>query len=207
MVRALHEAARRGVPRSGRPRNRAVHWMVESLEPRMLLSNVSWTGQGDGTTWTEASNWSDDVVPGPSDNVTITKSGNPTIAITSGTQSVESISSTDLISISGGSLSVAANSTLSGGLTMTGGSLTAGGSGVSLTVTGTTTDSGGSLYAENGASLSLSQLTSYTGNTTTTTLEATGAGACSRWPTWRAWRNPAMPTRRRRNSRPWPAAR
>ncbi len=177
MVRTLRGAGRRGVARSGRPRHRAVHWTVDILEPRTLLSNVSWTGQGDGTTWTDASNWSNDAVPGPSDNVAISKSGNPTIAISSGTQSVNSISSTDPISISGGSLSVAANSTLSGGLTMTGGSLTASGSGVSLTVTGTTTDSGGSLYAENGASLSLNQLASYTGNATTTTLEATGAGS------------------------------
>ena len=166
-----------GFRRSGRPRHRAVHLAVDSLESRTLLSNVSWTGKGDGTSWTDASNWSDDAVPGPSDNVTISKSGNPTIAITSGTQSVNSISSTDPISISGGSLSVAANSTMSGGLTMTGGSLTASGSGVSLTVTGTTTDSGGSLYAESGASLSLTQLTGYTGNATTTTLEATGAGS------------------------------
>ncbi len=162
MVRALHEAARRGVPRTGRPRQRAVHLTLDSLEPRTLLSNVSWSGQGDGTTWTDASNWSDDAVPGPSDNVTISKTGNPTIAIASGTQSVNSISSTDPISISGGSLSVAANSTLSGGLTMTGGSLTAGGSGVSLTVTGTTTVAGAILEAEAGATFSLPQLTTAT---------------------------------------------
>ena len=55
--------------------------------------------------------------------------------------------------------------------------MTASGSGVSLTVTGTTTDSGGSLYAENGAMLSLTQLTGYTGDGATTTLEATGTGS------------------------------
>ena len=134
-------------------------------------------GPGDGTSWTDASNWSDDAVPGSSDDVTINASGNPTIQISSGSQSVHSLTSTDPISISGGSLSVAANSTISGGLTMTGGSLSASGSGARSTVTGTTTDSGGSLYAENGASLSLTQLTSYTGNGGTTTLEATGTGS------------------------------
>ncbi len=179
MVRALREAARRGVRRSGRPRHRAVHWTLDSLEPRTLLSNVSWTGQGDGTTWTDASNWSNDAVPGPSDNVTISKSGNPTIAIAAGTQSVNSISSTDPISISGGSLSVAANSTLSGGLTMTGGSLTASGSGVSLTVTGTTTVSGASLEAEAGATLSLPQLTtaSIPAGSSSGAFEAIGTGS------------------------------
>ena len=116
-------------------------------------------------------------MPGPSDDVSITLSGNPTIQITTGSQSVNSLTSTDPISISGGSLSVAANSTISGGLAMTGGSLTASGSGVVFTVTGTTTDSGGSLYAEGGASLSLAQLTGYTGNGSTTTLEATGTGS------------------------------
>ena len=158
-------------------RRRAIRLTNDTLESRTLLSNVAWTGNGDGTSWTDASNWSDDAVPTASDDVTIDLSGNPTIEITSGTQSVNSLSSTDLISISGGSLSVAANSTISGGLTMTGGSLTASGSGVSLTVTGTTTVSGGSLFAENGASVSLTQLTSYAGSNTTTTLEATGAGS------------------------------
>jgi hypothetical protein len=69
----------------------------------------------------ERLHWSDDAVPGPSDAVTINVGRNPTIEITPGTRSVQSVSSTDAISISGGSLSVAANSTLSGGLTMTGG--------------------------------------------------------------------------------------
>ncbi len=151
---------------------------VDSLEPRTLLSNVSWTGQGDGTTWTQASNWSNDAVPTASDDVTINLSGNPTIQITTGTQSVHSLTSTDPLSISGGSLSVAASSTLSGGLAMTGGSLIANGSGINLTVTGATTDSGGSLFAQAGATLSLPALTSDSGPTGfTATLQATGTGS------------------------------
>jgi hypothetical protein len=112
---------------------------IDYLEARTLLSNVDWTGKGDGTSWTDPGNWSGDAVPTPSDQVTISLSGNPTIEITTGNQAVESVSSSDPISISGGgSLSVAADSTLSGGLTMTGGTLTASGSGVTLAVTGTT---------------------------------------------------------------------
>ena len=125
--------------------------MLDELESRRLLSTVSWTGKADGTSWAVAGNWSDNAVPGASDDVTIGVAGNPTIDISSGTQSVHSVNSTEPLTISGGSLSVAANSSLSTGLTMTGGSLVASGSGVVFTVTGTTTDTGGSLYAEGGA--------------------------------------------------------
>ena len=115
-------------------------------------------------------------MPTTSDDVTISLSGNPTIQISSGTQSVHSLTSSDLLSISGGSLSVAASSTLSGGLTMTGGSLTATGAGVSLTVTGMSTVSSASLYADAGATLSMPNLTTYT-ETSNTTFEATGVNS------------------------------
>ncbi len=90
---------------------------------------------------------------------------------------MHSITASDPLSITGGSLTVAANSTISGGLSMTGGSLTANGSRTSLAVSGTTTVSGANLYAEGGATLSLPQLTSYTQpiGFYTATLEATGA--------------------------------
>ncbi|MGC1721870.1 MAG: hypothetical protein WA746_23020, partial [Isosphaeraceae bacterium] len=118
-------------------------------------------------------------MPTASDDVTISLSGNPTIQISSGTQSVNSLTATDPLSISGGSLAVAATSTISGGLSMTGGSLAASGSGVSLTVTGTITVSGASLYAQAGASLSFTQLISYSNPNSydDTYFEATGAGA------------------------------
>ena len=60
-------------------------------------------------------------------------------------------------------------------LAMTGGSLTAAGSGVTLAVTGTTTISGADLYAEGGAALGLPELEGYT-DFTAETIEATGAG-------------------------------
>ena len=162
----------------GRSRRSTV-LLVDHLEARTLLSNVSWTGSGDGKSWTDPSNWSDDAVPAASDNVTINLSSNPTIQITTGNQAVQSVTSTDPISISGGSLAVTANSTLSGGLTMTGGSLTASGSSVTLSVTGTTTVSGASLTAESGATLSLPQLTSYSNpaGSSSNVLEATGTGS------------------------------
>ena len=115
---------------------------LDSLEPRTLLSNVSWTGTTDGKSWAVAGNWSDNAVPTPGDDVTIDVAGNPTIQITTGNQSVHSLTASEPISISGGSLTVAAASTLSGGLTMTAGALVANGSSFTATVTGTTAISG-----------------------------------------------------------------
>ena len=123
-----------------------------------------------------ASNWSTDTVPGAGDSVDINVPG-VTVTISSNVESVTSITADDPLVISGGGLTVAGASTISGGLTMTGGSLSANGSGASLTVTGTTSVFGANLYAKNGASLSLPQLTSLSGNASTTTLEATGTGS------------------------------
>ena len=153
----------------------------EVLEPRQLLSmmTVDWISKTSGD-WSVGTNWSTGAVPGTGDDVVIDVSGaSPTITISSGTQSVLSLTDDDPLSITGGSLIVAANSTISGGLDMTGGSLEASGTGVVLTVTGTTTVSGASLYAEAGATLSLPQLTSYTepNSFSSSTLEATGTGS------------------------------
>ena len=150
----------------------------KALESRQLLSTVNWINPKSGSR-DVASNWSTDTVPGPGDDVLIDVSGaSPTVTINSNVESVNSITADDPLVISGGGLTVAANSTISGGLSMTGGSLTASGSGVTFTVTGTTTVSGGNLYAQAGASLSLSQLAGYAGGVGyTDTLQATGSGS------------------------------
>ena len=150
----------------------------EPLESRQLLSTVDWISPNSGN-WNVGANWSTGEVPGPGDNVVIEQATSPTITISSGTQSVLSVTATDPIAITGGSLTVTSGtSSISGGLAMTGGSLEAVGSGVTFTVTGATTDTGGNLYAQNGAALTLSNLTSYTGGLNyTDTLEATGAGS------------------------------
>src|SRR5208337_2551650 len=144
-----------------------------------IVNSVTWTGGGGDNQWSDPANWSDDAVPGPSAVVTINAPGSPTIQIASGTQSIHSLTCSDPFSISGGGLTVVANSMISGGLAMTGGSLTANGSGVSLIVTGRTTVSVANLYAEGGATLSLPQLTSYAGggDFVTSTLQASGTGS------------------------------
>ena len=141
-------------------------------------ATVEWISTTSGD-WNVGSNWSTGAVPTSNENVIIDVPGaTPTITISSGTQSVLSITASDPLSITGGSLIVAANSTIGGGLSMTGGTLIANGSGTLFTVTGTTTVSGASLFAENGASLTVSQLTSLTGSpNATTNLEATGSGS------------------------------
>ena len=98
----------------------------------------------------------------------------PTVTISTNVESVNSITATDPLVISGGGLTVAADSTISGGLTMTGGSLTAAGSEVTLTVTGATTFPARVCTAESGATLSMPDLTSYQASGFVT-LEATGA--------------------------------
>ncbi len=143
---------------------------VDPLESRQLLS-VNWTSPTSGS-WDVASNWSTNTVPGPGDDVDIDVAG-VTVTIGSNVESVHSVTADDPLVISGGGLKVAANSTISGGLSMTGGSLTANGSGTSLTVTGTTTISGASLYAQSGSTLSLPNLTSYTSDNNT--FQADGA--------------------------------
>ncbi|HQU42335.1 MAG TPA: CARDB domain-containing protein, partial [Pirellulales bacterium] len=150
--------------------------LFQILEPRTVLSAVSWVGPATGGNWDVAANWTGGAVPGSGDNVTIdTGATAATITIQSGdSESVGSLTTTanDTLSITGGSLTVnAGTSALSGPLDMTGGSLEATGTGASLTANGATTVSNASLYAENGGSLSFPKLTSTISNGT---FEANG---------------------------------
>ena len=57
---------------SGSPIRPAAILRVEHLEPRTLLSSVTWTGHGDGQSWSNPANWSSNPgLPGPSDDVVI----------------------------------------------------------------------------------------------------------------------------------------
>jgi hypothetical protein len=82
----------------------AARWAVELLERRLLLSNVTWTGSAGDNLWTTPSNWSNGAVPGTADDVTVNAANNPSIQITAGAQSVNSVNSDDAISIGGGTL-------------------------------------------------------------------------------------------------------
>ena len=158
-------------------RSRRGRLRFEELEQRQLLSltPVTWVG-GNGNDWDVAANWSPvngvSSVPNATDAVTINLPSATTVTINSGdNENIGSLTtgSTDTLSITGGSLTIAGSSTLGGPLTMTGGYLEATGSGVTVTVNGaagTTTVSEASLYAEAGATLSLPNLTKSVSNGT-----------------------------------------
>src|SRR5271165_6298366 len=91
------------------PRRRRRRPDFETLESRQLLSTVDWISPTSGS-WDVASNWSTGTIPGPGDDVVINVTGaSPTVTISSNVESVNSITASDPLVISGGGLTVAAN--------------------------------------------------------------------------------------------------
>ncbi len=86
--------------------------VAESLERRLLLSTVTWTGPATGGDWDTPGNWSGNAVPAPSQDVSI-PSGVSVNHATGAADSVNSISASGAtINLSAGGISVAATSTL-----------------------------------------------------------------------------------------------
>jgi hypothetical protein len=107
-------ADRRRHARKYRPR-------VERVEDRTLLSAVSWIG-GNGD-WDTGSNWSTGQVPGANDDVTINV---PSIAVTHSVGNndlVHTVTSSDPISFSSGSLTIGGASTINAAFSLSGGTL------------------------------------------------------------------------------------
>lgn len=92
------------------------------MEERQLLSAVSWTGLAGDSNWDTAGNWSTDAVPGVNDDVTINIAAN-VVHSSNAQDSIHSLTSTEPLKISAGSLSIAAASTTSSTLTVTNGTL------------------------------------------------------------------------------------
>ncbi|WP_017719654.1 Ig-like domain-containing protein [Kamptonema formosum] len=135
---------------------------------------VFWISDSDGD-WNNPANWSTGTVPGANDNVAINRlNANPAIAI-SGNVSVKSIRSEESLIISGGSLSVSEESEVNGDLTVSSGSVIAGGEDASFTANGEITFEGASsLSANSGGTLTLSGVTAIVGSTR---FEASDAGS------------------------------
>jgi uncharacterized delta-60 repeat protein len=76
-------------------------------------ANNIWTGLGDGATWSDPFNWSNNHLPGRADDAIVLVAGDQTINIT-GAQAVRSVLSERALNISG-SLSLSAQSTFLGG--------------------------------------------------------------------------------------------
>ena len=133
---------------------------LSQLEQRMLLACVAWINPAGGD-WDTPANWSTGALPGPSDDVIIDISGITVTHSSTASDSVNSLTtsaSDSTLDLSNGSLALSADSSISGGLTVGGGTLiTAGAVTVSGTMdwTGGTITGGGTLAIGAGASLVL----------------------------------------------------
>jgi fibronectin-binding autotransporter adhesin len=103
----------------------AANGSTSASKPSGLMS-VSWTGGGDGVNWTDPNNWSSDAVPTSGTDVTINIAGSPTITLASGTQSINSLVTSDPLKLTGGTLAVATSVQLSANLTLAGGTIQGG---------------------------------------------------------------------------------
>jgi fibronectin-binding autotransporter adhesin len=110
-------------------RVRSVGAWLESLEGRMLLAAVSWDGGGDGVNWTSAKNWSNNVVPGANDDVTI--GAIYSVKVSSG------LTINGSLSLAGGLLFAGGNQSISGfgAVVMSGGYVVLGSPGPATTLT------------------------------------------------------------------------
>jgi fibronectin-binding autotransporter adhesin len=118
-------------PAAGAPSAKKPAANESPSKPSGLMA-VSWTGEGDGVNWTDPNNWTGDAVPNSNDNVTINVAGSPTITLASGSQSINSLVTSDPIDFTGGTLAVATSVQLSANLTLAGGTL----QGATITQTG-----------------------------------------------------------------------
>ena len=115
--RPVHLRRTRNVTRS-----KAYRPAIEWIESRTLLAAVLWTGGGGDTNWDDPLNWNTSSVPGPADDVTI-NTGTGVTHADAVADSINSLTSTQPLTISAGSISIAAASTISSTLTMTGGAV------------------------------------------------------------------------------------
>ncbi|MGH7176578.1 MAG: hypothetical protein ACREJC_04280, partial [Tepidisphaeraceae bacterium] len=129
------------------------------------VGTAFWDGGGDGINWIDPQNWQNNSLPGLSDNVIISVSGNPTIQLHSGTQSIKSLLCDENLLISSGTLDIAQPSTIGGHLTLTNGSITGAGS---LTLSGLFDWSGGAMSGTGKTIIASGATLNITGNTTKT---------------------------------------
>jgi hypothetical protein len=77
---------------------------IEAMEPRTLLSAVSWTGAAGDNNWDTAANWNTNSVPGTGADVSINIAAN-VVHSSNVTDSINSLTSTEPLTISGCRLS------------------------------------------------------------------------------------------------------
>jgi hypothetical protein len=150
---------------------------LEALETRDLLSTFTWNNPSGGD-FNTAANWDRNAVPGASDDAVINTTG---ITVTSsGNNSINSLTSSALVQIQGGSFNVAATST-STSFELDNGSL--GGTGMltvsnAFTWTGGTMNGTGATTLANGAVMTISSVNTKALDTRTINLNS---GATVNW--------------------------
>ena len=147
-----------GLQRTGNSkRSKSCRPRMEWMEPRTLLSAVTWTGGAGDNNWDSVANWNPERVPTSTDDVTINIAANVVYSLANVTDSINSLTSTEPLTISAGGISIAAASTI-GSLSISGGTLTGTGdvsvSGL-VTLTAGTLSGSSSLNANGGILINL----------------------------------------------------
>jgi hypothetical protein len=140
----------------------------------------TWTGAGDGLTWTNKSNWSGSTLPVATDTVAITSGAGTAVLISPGSSiTVKSIQCSKNFIHGGGTLTLTTGSSLfSGAFTIWSNALlTVTGTGASLTASATTVCADARLSALAGGAIHFPQLYSITNNNESPTWKADGAGS------------------------------
>jgi hypothetical protein len=139
----------------------------------------TWTGGGDGTSWTNTANWSGGIPPGTGDDVSITSGSGTTVVISATDVTVRSIQCTKGFTVSGRTLTLTGGaSVFSGALWITNNAtLTVSGVGSSATANGATLAADSDFYALGGGAIHLPNLKSVTNNVQNVTWRADGTGS------------------------------
>ena len=138
-----------------------------------------WTGGGGDASWNNANNWSNNVLPMPSDDVVISSvSTNVTIIIASDV-TVQSLQCSASLSVAGGNLGLTKGASQVGGdFSVTAGRwLSVSGTDTVFRASGSAIIDGANLYAGDGGVLSLPGVQSYSNASTGPTWQASGAGS------------------------------
>jgi RHS repeat-associated protein len=153
---------------------------LEPLEDRLMLSTLRWTNPAGGD-WDTASNWvntadpNDHHVPTASDDAQINTSGITVTHSTNVSDSIHSLTSQAALSISFGSLSIAAASTI-GELDFASGTLTGAGA---LTVTGALNWTGGTMSGAGTTTVAAGGQLNLSGNPYLSSRMLTNAGTAT----------------------------
>ncbi|MCA9310414.1 MAG: hypothetical protein KDA21_04360, partial [Phycisphaerales bacterium] len=145
-----------------------------------LAAPVAWTGAGDGVLWQDPANWSSDpALPGPDDDVTISSAVVSAVTHGAGTTTIRSLQCEADLSVTGGSLKVAADSEVSGSMSVSAGiHVIVDGAGSEWVFSGAVSVAGAWLESTNGGGYSAALLTSLS----ETRLILRGAGATASFP-------------------------